>query len=71
MDARKVSNISILDEECARMPLKGNEIIIRSLMPEVRQGQIGPAVNRNCEMGISSRAWIDVGATWAEWLCRR
>ena len=39
-------------------------------MPEVRQGQIGPAVNRNCEMGISSRAWIDVGATWAEWMCR-
>ena len=25
VDARKVSNISILDEECARMPLKGNE----------------------------------------------
>ena len=52
------------------MPLREMKIIIRSLMPEVRQGQIGPAVNRNCEMGISSRAWIDDEATRAEWLCR-
>ena len=68
MDSRKVSNISILDEECARMPLREMKIIIRSLMPEVRQGQIGPAVIRTCEMSISSRAWFDDGGTRAEWL---